>query len=292
MKYAAMDELRGQHPLPAMCRLLQVSTSGYYAWRKRSPSVRSQLEPRLELEIRAAHRRTRETCGPERLQRDLADHGVVVGVHRIKRLRKKLGLRCKQKRRLKATTDSRHTLPIAPNLLNQDFTCSAPNQVWSGDITYIATDEGWLYLAGLKDLFSGELVGYAMSERMTRHLVMQALFRATATHRPPPGLIHHTDRGSQYCALEYQALVRQFGMHASMSRRGNCFDNAPIESFWGTLKNELIYHRRFATRDQARREIAEYIDLFYNRQRKQERLDYLSPVAFTQQFYLPHRSAA
>ncbi|KVP91961.1 hypothetical protein WJ95_07060 [Burkholderia ubonensis] len=143
-----------------------------------------------------------------------------------------------------------------------------------------------MYLAGLKDLYSGEIVGYAMSERMTKHLVMQALFRAVATRRPAAGLIHHTDRGSQYCALAYQALVSQFDMRASMSRRGNCHDNAPIESFWGTLKNELVYHQRFATREQARHAISEYIEIFYNRQRTQARLNYQSPVAFTQRFYL------
>ncbi|WP_157646851.1 IS3 family transposase, partial [Burkholderia ubonensis] len=142
------------------------------------------------------------------------------------------------------------------------------------------------YLAGLKDLYSGEIVGYAMSERMTKHLVMQALFRAVATRRPPAGLIHHSDRGSQYCALAYQSLVNQFDMRASMSRRGNCYDNAPIESFWGTLKNELVYHQRFATREQARHSISEYIEIFYNRQRTQARLNYQSPVAFTQRFYL------
>ena len=143
-----------------------------------------------------------------------------------------------------------------------------------------------LYLAGLKDLYSGEIVGYAMSERMTKNLVMQALFRAVVTRRPPAGLIHHSDRGSQYCALAYRALVGQFDMRASMSRRGNCYDNAPIESFWGTLKNELIYHQRFATREQARLAISEYIEIFYNRQRTQARLNYQSPVAFTQRFYL------
>jgi putative transposase len=168
----------------------------------------------------------------------------------------------------------------------QNFAATAPNQAWCGDITYIATDEGWLYLAGLKDLYSGELVGYAMGERMTKHLVMQALFRAVASRRPAPGLIHHTDRGAQYCAHAYQELVGQFHMQTSMSRRGNCFDNAPIESFWGTLKSELVYHRRFATREDARRAISEYIEIFYNRQRPQARLDYLSPVAFTQRYYL------
>lgn len=291
MKYQAMEELRHQYPVPTMCRLLGVSSSGYYAWRHRKPSLRSQQEPRLEAEIRAAHGRTRETCGPERLQRDLAEHGVQVGLHRIRRLRKKLGLRCKQKRKFKATTNSKHNLPVAPNLLEQQFAAEAPDQVWTGDLTYISTDEGWLYLAGLKDLYTGEIVGYAMGERMTRHLVMQALFRAVSLRRPPPGLIQHTDRGSQYCSHEYRALVAQFGMLASMSRRGNCYDNAPIESFWGTLKNELIYHRRYATREQARREIAEYIDMFYNRQRRQARLGYLSPAAFRQQ-YLQQKTAA
>jgi putative transposase len=286
VKYGVIEQMRQDYPVPPMCRLLGVSTSGYYAWRKRPPSSRTQQEPRLEAEILAAHQRTRETFGAERLQKDLTEHGVQVGVHRVKRLRRQLGLRCKQKRKFKATTNSKHDLPVAPNQLNQDFSVSAPNQAWCGDITYIATDEGWLYLAGLKDLFSGELVGYAMSERMTRHLVMQALFRAVASHRPPVGLIHHTDRGSQYCAHAYQDLVSQFGMQASMSRRGNCFDNAPIESFWGTLKSELVYQRRFATRQQAKQEITEYIEIFYNRQRTQARLDYLSPAAFTQRFYL------
>lgn len=286
MKYGVIEQMRQDYPVPPMRRVLGVSVSGYYAWRKRKPSERTRQEPRLEAEVLAAHRRTRESFGPERLQQHLEERGVRIGVHRIRRLRRKLGLRCKQKRRFKATTNSKHDLPVAPNLLNQDFSVTAPNQAWCGDITYIATDEGWLYLAGLKDLYSGEIVGYAMSERMTKHLVMQALFRAVATRRPPAGLIHHSDRGSQYCALTYQALVSQFDMRASMSRRGNCYDNAPIESFWGTLKNELVYHQRFATREQARHSISEYIEVFYNRQRTQVRLNYQSPVAFTQRFYL------
>jgi len=153
------------------------------------------------------------------------------------------------------------------------------------DITYLSTNEGWLYLAGLKDLFTGEVVGYAMSQRMTRELVMQALIRAVAAKRPAAGLIHHSDRGSQYCAHDYQRLLTQFGMKASMSRKGNCYDNAPIESFWGTLKNELVHHRRFATRQQAKEEVSEYIEIFYNRQRSQARLGYLAPAVFCQQYY-------
>ena len=162
---------------------------------------------------------------------------------------------------------------------------AAPNKAWVSDITYIATDDGWLYLAGIKDLFNGELVGYALDTRMSQKLVLQALFRAVATKRPGKGLIHHLDRGSQYCALAYQKLLRQFGMQASMSRKGNCWDNAPMESCWGSLKTELVHYRYFATREQAKREITEYIEIFYNRIRKQARLGHLSPVAFSQQYY-------
>lgn len=285
MRYGQIEALRQHYPAAALCRLLDVSESGYHAWRKRPPSARARQEARLEMEIRAAHQRTRETCGPERLQAELSDHGVRVGIHRIKRIRKKLGLRCRQKRKFKATTDSKHTLPVAPNLLDRQFAVDAPNRAWLTDITYIATDEGWLYLAGVKDLFSGEVVGYAMSERMTKALVMQALFRACATKRPGKGLIHHSDRGSQYCAHDYQKLLKQFGMIPSMSRKGNCWDNAPMESFWGTLKTELVHHRRFATRNQARQEITEYIEIFYNRMRRQARLGFLSPAKFIHNYY-------
>jgi transposase InsO family protein len=240
---------------------------------------------RLELEIRAAHKRTRQTYGPERLQRDLADNGIIVGVHRIKRIRRKLGLCCRQKRRFKVTTDSRHSLPVAENLLEQKFEASAPNQIWLTDITYISTGEGWLYLAGHKDLFTGEVVGYAMGERMTKNLVSQSLLRAITTKRPAAGLIHHSDRGSQYCAREYASLLTEFGMRASMSRKGNCYDNAPMESFWGVLKNEQIHHCHYATRREAIQDITEYIEVFYNRQRRQARLAFLSPVAYSQMFY-------
>ena len=170
---------------------------------------------------------------------------------------------------------------MAPNVLDRQFIVAAPNKAWVTDITYIATDEGWLYLAGIKDLFSGELVGYAIDARMTQNLVMQALFRAVAAKRPGKGLIHHSDRGSQYCAQAYRKLLRQFGMQVSMSRKGNCWDNAPMESCWGSLKTELIDHRRFVTREQARCEITECIEIFYNRIRKQARLGHLSPAAFS-----------
>jgi transposase InsO family protein len=274
-----------------MSGFLKVSKSGYYKWLNRKPSKRVQEEGRLEVEIKAAHKRTRETYGPERLQHELKDRGVSVGICRIRRIRKKLGIRCKQKRKFKATTDSKHTLPVAENLLNQRFEATRPNEVWLSDITYIPTEEGWLYLAGHKDLFTREIVGYAMGSRITKNLVSQSLFKAVAAKRPGPGLIHHSDRGVQYCAHEYRRLVDQFKMRASMSRKGDCYDNAPMESFWGTLKNELVHHSRYKTREQAIREITEHIEVFYNRQRRQERLGYLSPAVFERQFYTRQAAA-
>ena len=280
-----MKAMRFRYCVEAMGRILQVSKSGYYKWFNRKPSKRVLEEGRLEVEIKAAHQRTRETFGPERLQHELKEQGVKVGICRIRRIRKKLGLRCKQKRKFRATTDSKHAFPVAENLFNQQFETRAPNEVWVSDITYIPTEEGWLYLSGHKDLFTGEIVGYAMGSRITKNLVSQSLFKAVAAKRPGAGLIHHSDRGRQYCAHEYRKLVDQFKMRASMSRRGNCYDNAPMESFWGTLKNELVHHRRYKTREEAIREITEYIEVFYNRQRRQARLRYLSPAVYERQFH-------
>jgi len=280
-----MHELRLQYPVPLMGRMMNVSGSGYYAWVDRPPSKRAREEMRLELEIKAADQRTRQTYGPERLQCDLAEHGIKVGICRIRRIRKKLGIHCKQKRKFKATTDSKHKLPVAENLLGQQFKISQPNTVWLSDITYVPTGEGWLYLAGHKDLFTGEIVGYAMGERLTRNLVSQSLFRAMAAKRPAGGLIHHSDRGSQYCAHEYRQILGQFDLVASMSGKGNCFDNAPMESFWGTLKQELVHHRHYTSRQEAIRDITEYIEIFYNRQRRQAKLGFLSPTAYEQRFY-------
>ena len=280
-----MRQMRLHYPIPLISRILKVSTSGFYAWRDRPLSKWAQEEARLEVEIRAAHKRTRQTYGADRLQQDLAEHGIQVGICRIKRIRRKLGIRCKQKRKFKATTDSKHKLPVAENILDQQFTVTAPNKVWVSDITYVPTDEGWLYVAGHKDLFSGNIVGYAMGERLTRNLVSQSLFKAVAAKRPAQGLIHHSDRGSQYCSHEYRNLMYRFGLKVSMSGKGNCYDNAPMESFWGTLKQELVHHRRYRTRLEAIRDITEYIEIFYNRQRRQARLGFLSPVVYEQRYY-------
>jgi len=190
-----------------------------------------------------------------------------------------------QKRKFKVTTDSKHKLPVAKNLLKQQFKVYKPNAVWVSDITYVPTDEGWLYLAGHKDLFTNEIVGYAMGERLTRNLVNQSLLQAVTTRRPEKWLLHHSNRGSQYCSHEYQGLLRQFGLEVSMSGSGNCFDNAPMESFWGIIKQELINHRHYRTRREAIEGITEYVEIFYNRQRRQANLGYLSPVAYARKYY-------
>ena len=280
-----MHKMRLKYSMPMMSRIMGVSASGYYAWRDRPLSQRKQEEKRLEMEINAAHKRSRQSYGAERLQHELMMHGIVVGICRIKRIRKKLGLCCKQKRKYKATTHSRHNLPVAENLLIQQFKTAEPNRIWGSDITYVPTDEGWLYLAGHKDLFTGEIVGYAMGERLTKNPVSQSLFRAPANKRPEVGLINHSDRGSQYCSNEYRQLLKLYDPEVSMSGKGNCFDNAPMESFRGTLKQELIHHRHYKTRQEAILDITEYIEIFYNRQRIRSKLGFLSPVVFSRKYY-------
>lgn len=286
-----MKQWRLHFPVTIMCRVFDVSRSGFYAWLTREPSQRAQEDERLKVAIKAAHKRTRESYSSRRLQPELAAEGFIAGRDRIARLRRELGIRCRQRRKFKATTNSKHNLPVAENLLEQTFTPSAPNEVWVSDSTYIPTGEGWLYLAGIKDVFTCEIVGYAMAERMTQELTSRALFRAAQQKRPTAGLIHHSDRGSQYCSHDYQNLLVQFGMRPSMSRKGNCYDNAPMESFWGTLKNELVHHCRYATRAEAEASIREYIEIFYNRQRRHSRLGYLAPAVFLQNFNLQTAAA-
>lgn len=286
-------EVRAEYPIRVLCRVLRVSRSGYHAWLVREPSKRAKAKERLKLAAHAAHARTRATYGAVRLQKELAGDGFAVSLGTVKSIRRELGLQCvQQKRRFRVTTtDSRHRLPIAENLLEQRFTVTRPDEVWTADITYVATQEGWLYVAAIKDLFASEIVGRAFGARMTTDLVVRALEQAVAARRPAAGLVHHSDRGSQYCSDEYQRLLESCGMRVSMSRKGNCYDNAPVESFWGTLKTELVHHRRYQTRAEAMREISEYIDLFYNRQRRQARLGYVSPAAYTQQFTQQQQAA-
>lgn len=286
-----MKQWRLEYPVEVMARILDVSRSGFYAWLGRPPSARTLEEERLKVAITAAHVKTRETYGAKRLQPELHAEGFAVGRDRIARLRRELGIFCQQKRKFKASTQSNHDLPVAENLLGQCFEATAPNQVWHTDITYLPTGEGWLYLAGVKDQFTCEIVGYALGARMTQELVGQALWRAIRYQHPAAGLIHHSDRGSQYCALDYQRLLKQHGLLASMSGKGNCYDNAPMESFWGSLKNELVHYRCYETRAEAEASIREYIEIFYNRQRRHSRLGYVAPAVFAQNFRKQQQAA-
>ena len=294
MRYALIDQLRNQHPVTRLCALLDIAKSGYHAWSAGKVVPPRQLEERrLVVAIKAAHQRGRGTYGPKKVQDELADYGIVAGLNRIKRLRKLHGIRCTHKKKFRVTTDSKHALPVAPNVLDRQFAhTSAPNQVWVADITYIPTHEGWLYLAALKDLHTCEIVGWAMDSRMTQTLVADALRAAYWRKKPPPGLLHHSDRGSQYCSNAYRALQASYGMNTSMSRKGNCWDNAPMESFFGTLKTESLHHYRFATREQARQVVFEYIEVFYNRIRRHAKIGNQVPANFANQFYASNPIAA
>jgi len=286
-----MKQWRSEFPVEVMARVLDVSRSGFYAWLDRPPSNRSLEDERLKVAIAAAHVKTRQTYGATRLQAELNEEGFAVGRDRVARLRRDMGIRCRQKRQFKATTNSNHALPVADNVLEQTFAAQGPDEVWHTDITYIPTGEGWLYLAGVKDQFTCEMVGYAMGERMTQGLTLEALSRAISYRRPTVGLIHHSDRGSQYCALDYRKRLEQHGLVASMSRKGNCYDNAPMESFWGSLKNELVHPQRYATRAEAEASIREYIEIFYNRQRRHSRLGNLAPAVFAQNYRKQQKAA-
>ena len=279
-----MKENRLIYPIKLMAKAFEVSRSGYYAWLTRKPSARVIADAQLTPLIVQIHKESRKTYGPRRMKDELAARGVHVGRERIGRIRKCEGICCVQKRKFKATTNSRHDLPTEPNLLAQGFSGHAPGEVWGTDITYISTGEGWLYLAGVKDFGSKEIVGWAMGERMTKELVCDALRKALAFHTPKPGCIHHSDKGVQYCSREYRADVAAAGFRVSMSRKGNCYDNAPTESLWGTLKQELVYHRNYATRADARASIQEYIEIFYNRVRRHSALGNMAPSIYAESY--------
>lgn len=283
MKYACMARHVDEYDVRLMSEVLQVSPSGYYAWRKRPPSERAIADERLLLNIRIAHAKSDGDYGAPRVQRELKDAGIPVGTKRVARLMRHDGLRGRAPRRRRPrTTDSAHDHPIAPNLLARQFDVNgvALNEVWVSDITYVPTQEGWLYLAAVLDLASRRCVGWAMRDTLDAELASSALEMAITTRRPAPGLMHHSDRGSQYACAAYQKLLAQHGMRASMSRKGNCWDNAVAESFFATLELELIMKHRWATRDDARRAIFRFIEGWYNRERRHSTLDYVSPVAY------------
>lgn len=275
--------MKQSHSIRRLCENLEVSPSGYYDWLKRRacPGVRAQENTALLQQIQALHAQSRQTYGSPRIVRQLRSQGACHGRNRIARLMRQTGLSGRQKGRYRVlTTDSRHDHPIAPNRLADAPAPSGPNQIWVADITYIQTAEGWLYLAGILDRYSRQLVGWAMSQRIDTALVLDALRMALRHRRPPPGLIVHSDRGVQYATGAYRAALARAGLIASMSRKANCYDNAVMESFWSTLKLELVYRREFASQAQARTAIFDYIETFYNRQRLHSALDYRSPVDF------------
>jgi len=280
MRFMLIDAAKSAFPVQRLCRVLGVSQSGYFAWRSRPACQRQREDLVLLAHVRSAFRRSKATYGSPRLTRELQEAGLKVGRRRTARLMRENGLRARPKRRFTPTTDSHHAHPIAPNLLNQDFAAEGPDGKWGSDISYIWTREGWLYLAVVIDLFARRVVGGAVSDRLHTDLALTALRRALALRRPAPGLIHHADRGSQYCSAAYQAELRAHGLRISRSGRGNCFDNAMVETFFKTLKSELVWRTVFQTRAEAAHAIGGYIEGFYNPVRRHSALDFLSPVQF------------
>jgi putative transposase len=280
VKFEFIDARKAHFPIDFMCRQLGVSRSGYYAWKERPESKRHKADQALAEVVTAVHQKSRCTYGSPRVHAELRARGQRVGRKRVARLMSQHGLAARKKRRFVRTTDSRHHQPVAPNVLGRDFSPGQPNSTWATDITYVETGQGWLYLAVVMDLFSRKVVGWSMSEHIDRHLVLNALDMALEGRQPPRGLLHHSDRGSQYASADYQQALAARGIQCSMSRKGNCWDNAVVESFFSSLKLELVYTTRFATHAQARLALFEYLEVFYNRQRRHSSLGYLSPVDF------------
>lgn len=283
MKYAFIGREAARHSIARLCRVMAVSRSGYYGWRDRGPGRRSADDKRLLSHIRDLHTKSRQAYGALKTWRVLRAQGVAGGKHRIARLRRQHGIEAKRKRRFRNAVTHQLSLPPAPDLLQRRFGVALPNRVWAGDITYVPTRAGWLYLAVLLDLHSRRVVGWAMADRITRELTRNALDMAIEHRRPGPGLVHHSDQGSQYTAKDYRDRLAALGIAASMSRKGNPRDNAVVESFFSSLKNELTHHRSFTSQDQARIEIFDYIEIFYNRQRAHATLQYISPVEYEKQ---------
>jgi putative transposase len=280
MRFQLIDAAKKEFPVQRLCKVLGVSQSGYFAWTSR-PACRRQREDLVLLaHVRSAFALSKETSGSPRMTRELQDQGLSVGRRRTARLMRENGLRARQPRRFRRTTDSQHAFPVAPNRLAQDFAAARPNEKWAADISYLWTREGWLYLAVVVDLYARRVVGWAVSDRLHKELALTALRRALAVRGPSGGLIHHSDRGSQYCSTDYQAELKKYGILISMSGKGNCYDNAVVETFFKTLKSELVWRTVFHTRAEASEALARYIDGFYNPIRRHSALDYVSPAQF------------
>ena len=282
MRFCFIEDHRQAFPVRTMCAVLQVSPSGYYAWRDRPDSARAVADRDLAGEIRRIHADNRAVYGSPRVHAALRAEGRRVGVNRVARLMRRHGIQGRHKRRAPRTTDSKHALPVAPNLLDRQFTATAPNKVWLADITYIPTGEGWLYLAVVLDVFSRKVVGWAMSDTIAKELTIAALRMAITQRRPGPGLLHHSDRGSQYAAHAYRRLLEQNNMLCSMSRKADCWDNAPMESFFGSMKTELDDDIVFETRDDAKTAMFSFVEAFYNTRRLHSAIGYRSPTQMEQ----------
>ena len=279
--FQLVDAEKAHYPVTVLCEVLGVSRSGYYDWKTRPCCERSKADAQLAVQIAAAHTKSRKRYGSPRVHRALRRKGICVGKKRVERLMREKGIVARQKRRFRRTTDSNHADPIAPNVVQRDFEPSAPNEVWAGDVTYIATHEGWAYLAVLLDLCSRRVVGWAMSDTNDTSLALEALHRAVRSRAGvPSGLVHHTDRGSPYASDDYRKALSKYAMVASMSRRGDCWDNAVAESFFATLRAELVDDERYTTRRTAEHSIGQYIETFYNVERLHSHLDYVSPIEF------------
>jgi putative transposase len=279
MRFRFIEDHRADYPVTIMCGALDVSPAGYYAWRSRTESPRSAANRELLDHISRVHRDTRGRYGSPRIHVELKAQGRGVSRGRIERLMRRHGIRAIMARpRRVRTTDSRHDHPIAPNLLNRNFSAAAPNQIWLTDITYVETGQGWLYLAAVMDLYSRRIVGWAMDDHLRTELPLAALNMAISTRRPDANLIHHSDRGVQYASADYRIALQSASMQVSMSRRADCYDNAPMESFFHTLKTEQVYHQQYATREQAKSDIFAYIEGFYNRTRRHSSIGYKAPI--------------
>ena len=288
--------MRRQYPVSLSCHVIELSVSGYFAWQRRRDAGRPgpagrHSDEALLAHMRAIHAEVKGEYGWPRMHKELLARGIWVGKDRVRKLMQQHGIRAKTKRKFVVTTDSRHSLPVAPDLVQRRFNPEAPNQLWSGDITYIATDEGWLYLAAVIDLFNRQVVGWSMQSHMQTSLVKDALTMAWFRRRPEAGLIFHSDRGSQYCSHEFQGALRHWQMRSSMSRKGNCWDNAPTESFWGRLKTASLSGRQFATRREAMDTVLDWM-AFYNHRRLHSSLGYLSPMQYEQRWYEAQRKKA
>ena len=282
MKYRFIREHQQEYPVTTMCQVLDVSVSGYYAWKQRPVSARQIADEQLSIHIRQVHEATHQIYGSRRIRAELAEQGSSCGRKRVVRLMRQQGLKARRRRHRTVTTDSQHSDPVAPNLLDREFSAPAPNAKWVTDITGVWTAEGWLYVAVVLDLFSRLVVGWAMAAHRDAELVEQALSMALMRRHPQAGLLHHSDRGSQYTSGSYQALLAQRGIQVSMSGKGDCYDNAAMESFFSSLKGEWTDWHPYQTRQEAQLSIFEYIEVFYNRQRRHSTLGYLSPVIYEQ----------